>query len=75
MCCCNTGSGLIKVFRRAVLYADFQERFLADPIGVARDLGLSEADQLELAKYDARKLRAIVEGPPAPAREAELSSA
>jgi hypothetical protein len=57
-----------------VLYADFRERFLADPIGVARDLGLSEADQFELAKYDARKLRAIVEGPPTPAREAELMS-
>ena len=71
MCCCNTGSGLIQVFRGAVLYADFRERFLADPIGVAKALGLSEADQLELAKYDARKLRAMVEGPAAPAPGAE----
>jgi len=63
MCCCNVSGGLGNIFRRAVLYADFRERFLANPLGVAKELGLSASDLTELAKYDARKLRAMAEGP------------
>ena len=68
MCCVNTSGGLVKLFTRAILYADFRERFLADPLAVAKELGLGAEDLAELAKYDARKLRATVEGPePQPA--------
>jgi hypothetical protein len=63
MCCVNTSGGLIKLFTRAILYADFRARFLADPLAVAKELGLGAQDLAELAKYDARKLRATVEGP------------
>jgi hypothetical protein len=64
MCCSNTSTGLISIFRRAILYADFRERFLANPIAVAQEMGLSVAEQAELGKYETRKLKAMVEGPP-----------
>ncbi|HMK60796.1 MAG TPA: hypothetical protein VK452_06590 [Dissulfurispiraceae bacterium] len=63
MCCGNYYTNLAKIISKAIMDSSFRERFLVDPIGTAREFGLSEADQDELAKYDPRKLRAMVEGP------------
>jgi hypothetical protein len=63
MCCINYNTGIAKLMSKAILDVTFRERFLADPLGTARELGYFETDQKELAKYDARKLRAMVEGP------------
>lgn len=43
--------------------ATFRKQFLADPMGTAHEFGFSEADQKEMARYSAQKLRALVEGP------------
>jgi hypothetical protein len=63
MCCLNYNTKLAKLISRAITDAVFRDRFLADPMGMARELGFSESDQKELSKYEARKLRAMVEGP------------
>lgn len=63
MCCGNYNTNLAKTICKAIMDAAFRERFLADPLGTAQDFGFSEAELKELAKYDASKLRAIVEGP------------
>lgn len=63
MCCYNYFENPTKIISMAILDATFQKRFLANPMGTARELGLSEAEQNELAKYDARKLRNLVMGP------------
>jgi hypothetical protein len=67
MCCCNYNTNLIKIIAKAISDSKFRQKFLADPRETAREFGFSERDQKELAKYDARKLRALVEGPPTPA--------
>ena len=63
MCCYNHSTGMVKLISKAIMDAAFRERFLADPMGTAREFGFSEADQSQLAAYDSRKLRAMVEGP------------
>ena len=63
MCCYNYNTKTAKIIIKAILDAAFRERFLADPMSTAREFGFSEADRKELAAYDARKLRAMVEGP------------
>jgi hypothetical protein len=66
MCCLNYNTKLARLMSKAIVDAAFRERFLADPVRTAREFGFSEADQQELAKYDARKLRAMAEGPDSP---------
>jgi len=63
MCAYNQNTKLIKLVSKAIMDETFRERFLADPKGTAQEFGFSEADQNELAAYNARKLRAMVEGP------------
>ena len=63
MCCYNYSTRTVKLIIEAIMDAAFRERFLADPMGTAQEFGFSEADRKELAAYDARKLRAMVEGP------------
>ena len=63
MCCYNQNTKLMKLISKAIMDETFRERFLADPMGTAREFGFPEADQNELSAYDARKLRAMVEGP------------
>lgn len=63
MCCYNYNSKLVKLISKAIMDETLRERFLADPMGTAQEFGFSEADQDELAAYDAKKLRAMVEGP------------
>ncbi len=63
MCVYNQNTKLMKLISKAIMDATFRERFLGDPIGTAQEFGFSEADQNQLAAYDARKLRAMVEGP------------
>ncbi len=63
MCCYNYNAKLVKLISKAIMDATFREQFLADPMGTAQEFGFSEADHNELAPYDARKLRAMVEGP------------
>ncbi|HVO17900.1 MAG TPA: hypothetical protein VMU15_01505 [Anaeromyxobacter sp.] len=64
MCCINASGRKLSLFSKATLDPLFRETFLADPIGVARDFGLSPGELDELRLYDARKLRATFEGPP-----------
>jgi hypothetical protein len=64
MCCHNYFSNFTGLISKAIMDATLRERFLADPMGTAREFGLSETDRNELAQYDIRKLRALVEGPP-----------
>jgi len=64
MCCGNYNTNIAKIISKAIMDATFRERFLADPPGTAKEFGFSVTDLNQLAKYDARKLRAIVEGPP-----------
>jgi hypothetical protein len=63
VCCGNYNTKLVQLISKAIMDAAFRERFLAEPRGTAQEFGFSEADQNELARYDARKLRAMVEGP------------
>lgn len=63
MCVYNQNTKVIRLISKAIMDATFRERFLADPMGTAKEFGFSETDQNELAAYDARKLRAMVEGP------------
>jgi hypothetical protein len=63
MCTYNTNTKVMKIIMKAISDATFRERFLADPTGTAQEFGFSEADQNELAAYNPRKLRAMVEGP------------
>jgi len=63
MCCYNYNTQTAKIITKAIMDATFRVRFLADPMGTAQEFGFSEADRKELAAYDARKLRAMVEGP------------
>ena len=63
MCTYNTNTSVMKIVMKAISDAAFRERFLADPDGTAREAGFSEADQKELAAYNPRKLRRMVEGP------------
>jgi hypothetical protein len=63
MCCGNYNTNLVKLISKAVIDAAFRERFLADPMGTAQEFGFTEHDRKELAMYDPRKLRAMVEGP------------
>lgn len=65
MCTYNYNSNFVKLISNAIMDTALRERFLADPQGTARDFGFSEADQEELAAYEARKLRVLVEGPAA----------
>jgi hypothetical protein len=58
---CNTK--LVKLISKAIMDATLRERFLADPMGTAKEFGFSEADLNELAAYEMRKLRVLVEGP------------
>jgi hypothetical protein len=48
---------------KAIMDATLREQFLADPMGTAREFGLSDTEMKELAMYDLRKLRAFVQGP------------
>ena len=64
MCCLNYNTNLAKLMSRAIIDETFRERFLADPMGTAYELGLPESDRNELSKYEPHKLRAMVEGPP-----------
>jgi hypothetical protein len=63
MCTYNYNTNLVKLINNAINDAKLRERFLADPRGTAQDFGFTEADQKELAAYEIRKLRALVEGP------------
>lgn len=63
MCTYNYNTNFVKLISNAIMDATLRERFLADPMGTARDFGFSDADQKELAAYEGRKLRALVEGP------------
>jgi hypothetical protein len=65
MCCHNYFGNFTKLISKAIMDEAFRERFLADPMQTAREMGFSKTDQDELALYDARKLRALVEGPTA----------
>jgi len=48
---------------KAITDSALRERFLANPALTAQEFGFTESDQIALARYDARKLRAMVEGP------------
>jgi hypothetical protein len=63
MCTYNYNTNFVKLINNAIVDEELRERFLADPIGTAQDFGFSEADHKELAAYEMRKLRALVEGP------------
>jgi len=63
MCTYNTNTKFMEIIMKAISNSAFRERFLADPTGTAQEFGFSEADQNELAAYNPRKLRAMVEGP------------
>jgi len=64
MCCINYNTRLVCLVSKAIMDATFRERFLAAPVVTAQEFGFSKSDLDELAKYDARKLRTMVEGPP-----------
>ncbi len=64
MCCSNLNTPWVKLLTKAMRDRTFRERFFADPGGVAREFGLSQTEQDELTKVDARRLRVMVEGPP-----------
>ncbi len=63
MCCYNPNTNFVRLITKAANHGPVRDRFLADPKGMAREFGFSEADQEELARYSPRKLRALVEGP------------
>jgi hypothetical protein len=63
MCGYNQNSMFVKLIYKAIMDGAFRKQFLADPQGTAHKFGFSEADQNEMAKYSARKLTALVEGP------------
>jgi hypothetical protein len=63
MCCGNYNTNIAKLFSKAIMDENFRERLLANPVGTAQEFGFSQTELNQLAKYDARKLRAIVEGP------------
>lgn len=63
MCGYNQNSMFVKLIYKAIMDATFRKQFLADPTGTAHEFGFSDADQNEMARYSARKLRALVEGP------------
>ena len=63
MCCYNPNTSLVKIVIKTIMDADLRQRFLADPMRTAQEFGFSESEWHELAKYEPRKLRAIVEGP------------
>lgn len=56
----NYNINIAKLIGKAIVDAAFRERFLADPMETAKKFGLSERDRIELAKYEIRKLRAMV---------------
>ncbi len=59
----NNSTGLAKIITKAIMDTTFRQQFLADPMGTAEEFGLSEYERNQLAKYDARKLKVLVEGP------------
>jgi hypothetical protein len=63
MCGTNCNTPFVKLIMKAITDAALRERFLANPMQTAQEFGFTEYDQNELARYDARKLRAMVEGP------------
>jgi hypothetical protein len=63
MCCYNYFENPTKIISMAISDPTFQKRFLANPMGTARELGLTESERNELAKYDPNKLRKLVMGP------------
>ncbi|MGC9194183.1 MAG: hypothetical protein ACP5IL_01865 [Syntrophobacteraceae bacterium] len=63
MCGYNQNSMFVKLIYKAIMDETFRKQFLADPAGTAQTFGFSEADQNEMARYSARKLAALVEGP------------
>jgi len=63
MCGPNCNTQFVKLIIKATTDAALRERFLANPRLTAQKFGFTEYDQNELAKYDVRKLRALVEGP------------
>jgi hypothetical protein len=65
MCCHNYFAKFPKLIMKAIMDATLREQFLADPMGTAREFGLSDTELKELAMYDLRKLRAFVQGPAA----------
>jgi hypothetical protein len=65
MCTYNYNANFVKLISTAIMDKTLRERFLADPMNTAREFGFSEADQEELAAYETRKLRVLVEGPTA----------
>jgi len=64
MCCINYNEKLVRLISKAIMDATLRERFLADPRQTTHEFGFSEYEQAQLALYDSRKLRAMVEGPP-----------
>jgi hypothetical protein len=63
MCCVNYNTRFVNLISKAIMDPVLRERFLADPAVAAREFGFTEPELSELARYDARKLRAMVEGP------------
>jgi len=63
MCGTNCNTPFVKLIMKAIADAAFRERFLANTVLTAQEFGFKESDQNELARYSARKLRAMVEGP------------
>ncbi len=63
MCCANASFRKLGLFTKAMMDTQFRETFLADPMAVAREFGLSQGELDELAQYDPKRLRAVVEGP------------
>jgi hypothetical protein len=59
----DSNSGFGKLITKAITDPAFREQFLADPEETAEKFGLSEDDRNQLAQYDERKLRQMVEGP------------
>jgi hypothetical protein len=74
MCCCNYNTKLMCLIAKAILEAPFREKFLADPMTTAKNFGVTNDDLALLALYDDRKLRAMVEGPPAQAESFKHAS-
>ncbi len=66
MCGTNCNTGFVKLIMKAIVDAEVRERFLANPKLTGQEFGFTEYDQSELARYDLRKLRALVEGPASP---------
>ncbi len=66
MCCTNVYERWARLLAKATHDHAFRERFYADPGGLAREFGLSQTEQDELAKMDPRRLRVRIEGPPTP---------